>query len=211
MTPTISILGLYYATNGRVFDNLLLPAGVEKEILVPDLLEACSDFGLLYPDGDFMQMIIGVWSKKELPIWEAMYNSTQLEYNPIENYDRYEEVNREISSESSAESSAESSGNTKTQNDGTNTLGKTSFDSYKFRDAQQETSEGSSSSDNTGESSQESSQESSGKEKVISHMHGNIGVTTAAQMIQGYRDISQFSIYDFIVDSFINRFCIQLY
>lgn len=203
MTPVLTILGLYTMTDGHVFDKLELPAEMDKDILIPEILESCSDFGLLYPDGDFMEMIIGVWSKKELPIWQAMYNSTVLEYNPIENYDRYEDVTREIESESSGSSSSDS--NTKTGGD--STLSRTAFDSYDQRAAQNQHDDH----ETDTESSGESSTESSGKETVSTHMHGNIGVTTAAQMIAGYREISDFSPYDFIVRSFAERFCIQLY
>ena len=34
--------------------------------------------------------MIGRWSAKELPIWDRLYKTTLLEYNPIENYDRKE-------------------------------------------------------------------------------------------------------------------------
>lgn len=203
MTPVLSILGLYTMTDGHVFDNLEIPEEMDKDILIPEILEACSDFGLLYPDGDFMQMIIGVWSKKELPIWQAMYNSTVLEYNPIENYDRYEDVTRKVRSRSSGKTDSDST----TSTGGDSTLARTSFDSYDFRDAQKQTDDH----ETTVESGSESSSHSCGSETVTTHMHGNIGVTTAAQMIEGYRAISDFSAYDFIVQSFARRFCIQLY
>ena len=35
--------------------------------------------------------MIGYWSKREVKIWERLYNTTLLEYNPIENYDRIED------------------------------------------------------------------------------------------------------------------------
>lgn len=40
---------------------------------------------------------------------------------------------------------------------------------------------------------------------------GNIGVTTAQQMIEEERAVVQFNIYDYIVDSFKKRFCILVY
>lgn len=41
--------------------------------------------------------------------------------------------------------------------------------------------------------------------------YGNIGVTTTQQMIEQERNIVQFNIYDFIINSFKNRFCILVY
>lgn len=40
---------------------------------------------------------------------------------------------------------------------------------------------------------------------------GNIGVTTTQQMIREERDISDFSIYAYIADSFKDEFCILIY
>ena len=42
---------------------------------------------------------------------------------------------------------------------------------------------------------------SSGVETVTNHTHGNIGVTTAQQMIEGFREVSKFCTYDYIVQS----------
>ena len=39
--------------------------------------------------------------------------------------------------------------------------------------------------------------------------HGNIGVTTTQEMIKQEREISRFNIYDFIIEDFKMRFCIQ--
>lgn len=40
---------------------------------------------------------------------------------------------------------------------------------------------------------------------------GNIGVTTTQQMIQAEREIDTFSVYDIIVNDFIDAFCVQVY
>lgn len=43
------------------------------------------------------------------------------------------------------------------------------------------------------------------------HVHGNIGVTTAAQMIQGERDINGYDVYMAITDEFKRKFCVCVY
>lgn len=44
------------------------------------------------------------------------------------------------------------------------------------------------------------------------HIYGNIGVTTAAQMIAGEMDIrTRFNLLDVICDSFKDEFCVQVY
>lgn len=43
------------------------------------------------------------------------------------------------------------------------------------------------------------------------HLYGNIGVTTAAQMIQGERDIQAYDVYMAITDEFKRKFCAVVY
>lgn len=203
---SLSIYGLY-TYNPEIFDNLVLPSGLDKDILVSDILTECSDFALLYPNYDFMKMLIGVWSQKELLIWTRLHESETIEYNPIENYDRHESISRSVTSESSGESAATSKANT--TGTGTSKAGKTAYDSGSIRDVAQ--SDNINTDASQGESSESSTNSASGVETVVNHSHGNIGVTTAQQMIEGYREVSQFCVYDYIVQSFKDRFCVQVY
>lgn len=203
---SISVLGLY-TWNDELFDNLVLPEGMSRDVLIPELVTECSDFPLLYPDYDFMKMLIGVWSTKELSIWQAMYRSENFEYNPIENYDRYEQISREV--EGSSSGSASNTRQAIGSNSGESKVSETAYNTITYQETNKTNSTGSSS--ESGSDSGESSTESSGSETVTSHMHGNIGVTTAQQMIEGYRAVSDFCTYDFIIKSFKNRFCIQVY
>ena len=203
---SLSIYGLY-TYNAEIFDNLVLPPGLDKDILVSDILTECSDFALLYPNYDFMKMLIGVWSQKELLIWTRLHESETIEYNPIENYDRHESISRSVTSEASGSSAANSKANT--TGTGTSKAGKTAYDSGSIRDVAQ--SDNINTDASMGESSESSQNSASGVETVINHSHGNIGVTTAQQMIEGYREVSQFCTYDYIVQSFKDRFCVQVY
>lgn len=206
MFASLSILGLY-EYNEDIFANLHLPEGVDADILIPEICTECSDFALLYPDYDFMKMLIGVWSTKEQRIWEAMVESTEFEYNPIENYDRHESIQRSITS--SATGSSTSSGSVAEQNSGTSTGSQTAFNSDSFKDTGKTVSSGTGST--TTQGSDSAQQSGTGSETVTTHIHGNIGVVTSQQMIAGFREISDFSVYDFIVQSFKNRFCVQVY
>lgn len=203
---SLSIYGLY-SYNPQIFDNLVLPAGLDKDILVSDILTECSDFSLLYPNYDFMKMLIGVWSQKELLIWTRLHESETIVYNPIENYDRHESISRSVSSEASGESSANSKASS--TGSGVSKAGRTAYDSGTIKDVAQ--TDNINSDQSQGDSTESSSSSTSGVETVVNHVHGNIGVTTAQQMIEGYREVSQFCVYDFIVQSFKDRFCVQVY
>ena len=206
MAASLSILGLY-EWNENIFENLVLPEGLDSSLVIPEIVTQCSDFCLLYPDYDFMKMLIGVWSRKEVRIWEDLLRSETFEYNPIENYDRYEEITRTVEGEStsSTTSSRTSSGNASN----TTTGAQTAYNDLTFADTGRTISTGTNSGTDSGTDSGEGT--SNGTENVSAHMHGNIGVTTAQQMIQGFREISNFCTIDFIVQSFKDRFCIQVY
>lgn len=174
----LTVVGLYNY-NEHLFDRMLLPDGVDRDYLVQNILERAGDMPLLYPNYDFMESMINVWAHNELDIWIRLENTTKLEYNPIENYNRTDEINRDVSS----------TGNS------TGISAQTAFNSDTFKD--------------TGKSTGSSSD--TGNEQVRSRSYGNIGVTTSQQMIEQEREVAQFCIYDFITQSFIDRFCIEIY
>lgn len=91
MSATLSILGLYNYDNS-LFDNLVLPLGIDKDDVTDNLLLELAELEVIYPSIDMMKFAIGSWSRKELPVWDKLYATTMLEYNPIHNYDRTEEV-----------------------------------------------------------------------------------------------------------------------
>lgn len=238
MFASLSIYGLY-EYNTQIFDNLTLPEGMEKDDLIPLILSECSDFALIYPNYDFMKMLIGIWSNNEQQIWKRLYESELIEFNPIENYDRYESLTRAITSNSKGslkgsinsiqndeqETTTDSNSATSTNSDGEQINGQTAYDSNTFKDTSRAQTEGSSKAANVSnekgktqtnsagvtDRNDSTENESAGNEVVQSRIHGNIGVTQAADMLARYREVIPFCTYDYIVNSFKNRFCVQVY
>lgn len=174
----VTIVGLFNFQQD-LFDQLQLPSDLDPALFKDTLLEQAGDLPLLYPNGDFMKHMIGVWSANELQIWQDLYETTQYEYNPIDNYDRHETITR-----------------TTTGSGSSTTIDKaTAFNEIQPRE--------------TGRS--EATGNNSGSESVTAHLRGNIGVTTTQQMIEAQREIVDFNVINFIVRSFINRFCIEIY
>lgn len=162
-----------------LFSRMQLPSGLDRDRLVDTLVERGGEFPVLYPDPDFMKHMIFVWSSNELPIWEALLDSTELDYNPLDNYDRTDEIHR-VAKSTGASSSVS---------------GSTSFNSSQMRD--------------TGES--RGSAEDNGEETTTVRSHGNIGVTSSMDLIRQQREIVQFNVYDHIAQSYVHRFCIEIY
>lgn len=238
MFASLSIYGLY-VYNTQIFDNLTLPEGMNKDDLIPLILTECSDFALIYPNYDFMKMLIGVWSNNEQLIWKRMYESELIDFNPIENYDRYESMTRAITSNSKGtlkgsassvqndaqQTETDSNSTTATNSNGEQINGQTAYDSDTFKDTSRAQTEGNSNAANIAsekgttnttsagntERNDSTENESAGNEVVQSRIHGNIGVTQAADMLERYREVIPFCTYDYIVNSFKNRFCVQVY
>ena len=85
----LSPLGLYQ-WDDTIFDLMQIPEALDKDTLVDNLLAETAELEVLYPNPTVFKNLVGVWSNKQIDIWNRLYATTQYEYNPIENYNRYE-------------------------------------------------------------------------------------------------------------------------
>lgn len=202
----LSLLGLYNWDNS-IFDNMVLPEGFsqdDKTTLINNLLMETAELEVIYTDPDFMKNAIEAWSSKEVYTWTRLYEAMMAEYSPIENFDRYEDVdeqNRGAMTHSGTDSVSGSGEDTIT-----NKI--TSFDNNTFVDHDKAIA-GKGSTDTT--TYGHIVTDSTGR-KIISHLHGNIGVTTNQQMLEAELETRpKINIYRIIIDSFRERFCLLVY
>ena len=85
----LSPLGLYQ-WDQTIFDLMQIPSALDKPTLIDNLLAETAELEVLYPNPVVFKNLVGVWSAKQIDIWNRLYATTQYEYNPIENYNRYE-------------------------------------------------------------------------------------------------------------------------
>lgn len=194
----ISLVGLYNFRND-IFDDIILPEKIEKNILIYHILNYAGEFELLYSNPDFFKFIITNWFKTNYYKFEKLVNTMYLEYNPIENYDRTETHSRINSKKSIGESNGTTSGS------GNNEIKVAGFESNKYVSKENTTQN-----ENTKTNSESTASENE-NENIESRIHGNIGVTTSQQMIQAERQLSNFNIYNIIAIDFSNEFCILVY
>lgn len=218
---TISLMGLYN-WDDTLFSLLTLPEGIDDDILIPNLLAETAELEVLYPNPTVMKTLIGVWSQKQSPIWQHMYETTQYEYNPIENYNRYETENAD--SEDTRTIAETNSGSDSSTSTGTGSQSVTNKVAA-FNLGSNLTDENGLAPNSAGSSSSSSTNSGSvtygkkvnttdGIERESSreaHLHGNIGVMSTQDMIKQERDIADFNIYDMIIKDFVRRFCIMVY
>ena len=86
---SLSPLGLYN-WDSSIFDLMQIPSALDRDTLIQNLLAETAELEVLYPNPIVFKNLLGVWSVKNLDIWNRLYATTQYEYNPIENYNRYE-------------------------------------------------------------------------------------------------------------------------
>lgn len=82
----LSIMGLYNY-NTDVFAGFEVPDGMDKDVVINEIVMQCAELELLYPSYNLMKIAIANWTKVEAKIWEKLWATENLEYNPIWNVD----------------------------------------------------------------------------------------------------------------------------
>ena len=142
----MSVLGLYN-NDDSLFGLMNYPEGMtdtDKDCVKNSILTECAELEVLYPNPNVMKNMIGLWSYKELFYWQRVYNASQLEYNPIENYRRNESetIEDDRTEEHSGSDINRASGSDTSTDSGTDTLARTGTDTV--TDSGSDTVEGSS-------------------------------------------------------------------
>ena len=231
----LTIMGLYNYDN-TIFDNLMLPDGVDKPTLVDNIILETAELECIYPTPGFLKTAIGLWSNVQVLTWDRVYAVTQLEYNPIENYDRQETetttgtrahsgrytttrtgtVSETGSTTASTQGTASESGTTTNKIAGFDSTTLVDHDSSTGSNTRQASDSSTGSSTRSGTDS--STQELTHGEQIAdsgsrtSRIRGNIGVTTSQMMVQAEVDLApNINIYQYITADFRKRFCIEIY
>lgn len=234
----ISVMGMFNY-NESLFDDMVIPEALDKETLIDNILLETAELEVVYSNYEFLKMAIGRWSHKELPVWNKLYETTQFEYNPIWNkdgviketeirnlkLDDLETRNLNNKTDASGSSSGNSTGSSEIDISGSEEMKVAAYDSsdyenreYKENDNHNETEDSIStsnsfSSDTEIKDTGTVKQERSDTGTVINARieQGNIGITTTQQMIREEREVVQFNVMQYIIDSFKRRFCILIY
>ena len=214
----------YLSLNGEsLFDYMTLPSGIDKDTLVGSILMRAGEFEVLYSDPYLMRDMIGLWSRKHQWTFDKWIKAINVQYDPLNNYDRTEVItDTHNGSKNGSSNGSNTSNNTrtddlKTENDATTTDQVSAENVSSFSDANksvldQETKNTGTVKDNGGGTFNETNNDTDNyTDQHNAHIYGNIGVTTSQQMLQSELDIARFNIYEAIADLFITEFCILVY
>lgn len=203
--PTRAILTIWglYEADEHLFDGFYVPDGVTPDpganppIIGYDgmdagaaifaIMQTCGQLECMYPDPDYMKESIALWTDININKWQRLWDSENLNYNPIYNVDAVEVEDRNLKYERDLnytrdDKSKYSGFNSATLNDVTQ-----QYDAD--RDAGYTNDTGS----------------------VTKTRYGNIGVTMTQQMIEAERKVADFSTYKVIAEDFKKEFCVLVY
>lgn len=79
MHATVSFLGLYNYDN-TIFDDLQVPAGVDKTLVQNTLMLETADLEVLQPDPVIMRKVLGWFSQRRLDAWTRVYTALSSKY-----------------------------------------------------------------------------------------------------------------------------------
>ena len=203
-----------------LWDGLTVPEGANKQTLIDAILYRSFEFPVLYMDARTVHDQIKIVSEMYADSMERTWAALTADYNPIHNFDRYEDStdDREGSDTRKGHSTQTGTGQSTESNEdsGTSSTGYAgdTADTFHPSDKSDSSSRGKVSGDSktTADTSTEDSGQSKDKLTHSGHLYGNIGVTTSQQMITAEIDMRLvYNWYDTFAQMFTRELCVGIY
>lgn len=230
----LTTIGLYMY-DSTLFDDMLIPTKLDRDTLIANILQKSAPFELLLPNFNFLKSSIGLWSAKNIDNWNKIIDALDMDYNPIENYDRIEnwsdsasESESESTSSSELLSTSESETVSESSSDSmynslTSTNDVSAYDTVGYQPNERNVNDNrgnnnSVSNQNRGNQGRQDRNALEGHNRKLDRMdthggriHGNIGVMTTQNMLLQEYELRQLNMYDEIAKSFCKEFCLLIY
>ena len=225
MLSKLTLITLHNQSNGAIWGDIddYIPVGVNKEVLINEILKEDGEFCIIYPDPEFLRVQIRIFFMKYQPMLTKWINVLNEEYDPLFNVDvrtdySEEGSNSEDSSSSSLTATTRSSnGSGSSSGNSGNTHSKAAYDASTLQTTEGDSGSTSlSTSENTSESSSSYNSESmtASQEHNIEReewKRGNYGTTMSQELLLAEFNARRFNIYNQIADLFAGEFCITVY
>ncbi len=190
-STTQTLLGLYQIGKARdknFFDKLTFPEGIDHDIAVTNILHEAGDFEVIYNDLDLMANACELFSAKWQRTFEKWLAVMDIDYEPLENYNRLEHwSDSESTSESTSTSTSdETSNSATTDND---------ISAFNASTLQNDTS-AVTTAETAGQAINESKHDRLNYFDHEGRVHGNIGVMTTQAMYLEEWELAKLNIYN---------------
>ena len=225
-------LWAFYQYDKTLFDDIVLPDGINKDNLVSDIMRNSGDLYPYHQVPEYLKRNITFWFARRLFDFERMYEALRTEYSPIENYDRKEDIKREYKDSGTDTETLTFGSSTTSKRTGTDTdtmqgggsteKGVSAYNETGYTNREKDTeiqnstntNEYDSTVTNTGSGS-DITKNDYGKQRTETEntrIHGNIGVTTSQKMIESEMSLrAKYDIYKIISREFEREFLVQIY
>ena len=195
LQPRMTLYGMYQY-DPTLFDGVTLPEGMDKTLMVNQIIRQSGDLFPYYQAPPQVKTAITEWFARRKNNFAKLWQGFTAEYNPIENYDRQEDSTETPNITHTLSNSG--------QDASTNEADVQGYNGTDYVPNSRTKSSGTSSTNGT--------DTESGTRTYTSRIHGNIGVTTSAQMLAGELALRKsMDIYALIAAEFETDNLIQVY
>lgn len=203
-----------------LWDGLTVPEGANKQTLVDAILYRSFEYPVIYMDARTVHDQIKIVSEMYKDSMARTWTALAAEYNPIHNFDRFEEStdDREGSDTRRGQSTQTGTGKSaETSNDsGTSATGYAGDTATTYNPANKTDTSNAGTVSGTSQTSADTSTTDSGESRDklthTGHLYGNIGVTTSQQMIAAEMDMRlKYNWYDTYAQMFTRELCVGIY
>lgn len=213
--PRITLYG-FYNYDPSLFDNITLPTGIDKDILLSYIMRNSGDLYPYHQVPEILKRDITFWFASRLFEFTRILKSLRADYSPIENYNRTESIVRDYSNSGQDEETVTLGSTSTTSNTGNDSdetmVSAYNEDSYTNRDKKTTYYNSGTETKGSGSDSNVTKYGMKRNEKENINAHGNIGVTSNQSMIRQELDIRmEFDIYKIISMEFEREFLVQVY
>lgn len=171
--------------------------------LLAAIINRAASFCVLYTDPDYFKLMSDSWWDKWESSFHAWFKTMQMEYNPIENYDRHEQWHDDIVDDNTVKQT----GTVNTDANNTDTTTVSAYDSSSFSNKDKVTSI----IDSTDERNLTDKIDNDRDLDHEGRIHGNIGVVTSQKMVEDELRLRYNNLYNMVADVFIKELLIAVY
>lgn len=195
LQPRMTLYGMYQY-DPTLFDGVTLPEGMDKTLMVNQIIRQSGDLFPYYQVPPEVKTAITEWFTRRKDNFAKLWQGFTSDYNPIENYDRHEDSTETPNITHTLVNSGEDASTNEAEVQG--------YNAAEYVPNSRTKSNGTSSTNGT--------DTETGTRTYTSRIHGNIGVTTSAQMLEGELALRRsLDIYALIAEEFETDNLIQVY
>lgn len=183
-----------------MLDGVTLPSDdLDVDLLKSVIMERCGLLEPLYSEPETMKQVISIWFRAHQWNIAHVIDLIKTVYNPLENYDRREDLTRGKTDTRNRTQNYSEEGSVITNEETERTVA--AFNTSAYSPADKTVSDGNTSTETGGNTS--GTEAGSENEHAVNYIHGNIGVTTTQAMFQEELALlGGFNAYQFIAEMF---------